>query len=237
VEAVNMIADSQESVIAGCDGIKFFRIFCRPICKAQALFYFKEEINNIKRDLALKEGKTDQARNRKGISTNKREFRRRWLKSKEALPFIYKIKSRLKNILKDPLILAKDDYKNRLIHNDNLRFQLLSTLKIHKLLKYKSNYVKKVYILKRSGSFYSAWLSTLKDRTVQLLFKLVLEVYLEPLGDMHSFGFRPGRGCSHAIAEVANSLRINEKSRNIFCAKYLIIEGNFKEYFKNISHS
>jgi retron-type reverse transcriptase len=86
------------------------------------------------------------------------------------------------------------------------------------------------------------------------LFKLVLEAYLEPLGDLRSFGFRPGRGCSHAIAEVANLLRsleynrnitrnscvlriLNKKSKNIFYAQSLIIEGNITGYFNNISHS
>ena len=32
-----------------------------------------------------------------------------------------------------------------------------------------------------------------KDRAIQMLLKLVLEPILEPMGDKHSIGFRPGR--------------------------------------------
>ena len=262
VEAVNMISKSQGSTTAGCDGLAFYHIPMKPVSRSQALVYFKDEIEKIKKDLSIKAGKTDQAFKRKGKLTKDREFRRRWLKSKDAALYVRKIKKRLKVILKDPLLEAKKDYKLRLAHNNELRFKLLQVLKPNKLLRYKSDYVKMVFVSKGKNKLCPFGISVLKDRVVQMLFKLVMEAYLEPLGDPYSFGFRPGRGCSHAVAEVANRVRydkrggkLSERSRafgsgkkkvtistkkqnnGFFYAKQFIIESDIKGCFNNISHT
>lgn len=183
------------------------------------------------------------------------------MKSKAAIPYVHKIKKRLKEILKDPIVEAKKEYDSCLLHNNTLCFKLLHLLKPNKLLRYKSSYVKIVYRLRGRQELYPLGLNTLKDRTVQMLFKLVMEAYLEPLGDLHSFGFRPGRDCLHAVAEVANHMRYNKRydgmieqfcvgrfqkknkvvvrkrSSSSFYAKQTIIEGAIRGCFNNISHS
>lgn len=77
VEAVNMVAESRGAVTAGCDNLAFIFMPKKPVNRAQALVYFKEEIKRLKRDLSLKDGKTDQVYNRKGKLTKDRELMRR----------------------------------------------------------------------------------------------------------------------------------------------------------------
>jgi RNA-directed DNA polymerase len=67
-----------------------------------------------------------------------------------------------------------------------------------------------------------------------------MEAYLEPLGDSSSFGCRPGRGCGHAVAEVANKLRINNyfgiKSQNVPFLKDKLFTMS-KKPFKKLNDS
>ena len=130
-------------------------------------------------------------------------------------------------------------------------------MKPQKIKKYKASPIKTVFIFKANGKFKPLRILTIKDRAMQILFKLVMEAYLEPLGNPTSFGFRPGRGCQHAIAELANRFRCHKsfgpKSQKIkafgkkfpitkkksfkkFYVSQTIIEGEIKKCFDNISH-
>ena len=45
-----------------------------------------------------------------------------------------------------------------------------------------------------------------------MLLKLVLDPILEPMGDKHSFGFRPGRGCHQAVSFLANRVALKTRT-------------------------
>lgn len=80
--------------------------------------------------------------------------------------------------------------------NTRLKFELLNESKPYKLLNFKSDPVLRVYIPKADGKLiphFGAVIPTLRDRYIQVIMLLILEPYMEPLGDRLSFGFRPGR--------------------------------------------
>lgn len=92
-------------------------------------------------------------------------------------------------------------------HNTTLKRTLLESLKDTKIKNYKASPILRVYIPKDDGRLRPLGIPTLKDRTLQMLLKIIVEPYLEPLGDPSSFGFRPGRTCHMAVASLASHLR------------------------------
>ena len=217
---------------------------CRT--NAEALKQLNSKINSFKNDLSLYKGKTDQVKNRKGVLTTPREKKRYWLKSNrpEAIVYIKNIKAEYKKILENPLKYFIIEREKSIQKNNELRFEVLKAMKPQKMKKYEASPVKTAFIFKANGKPRLLEIPTLKDRAMQTLFKLAMEAYLEPLGDPNSFGFRPGRGCQHAVAEVANRSRFSKSSRiktqkkllNRLNVPQIIMEGDIKECFDNISH-
>jgi RNA-directed DNA polymerase len=175
----------------------------------------------------------------------------------ETIVYIKKIKSEYKKILKNPLKYFILEREQNVQKNNELRFEILQAMKPQKMKKYKAFPVKTIFIPKVTGTLKLLGISTIKDRAIQTLFKLAMEAYLEPLGDPNSFGFRPGRGCQHAVAEVANRFIFNKSSgsktqkarsfrRELLVIKkkslkrsyvpQTIVEGDIKKCFDNISH-
>jgi RNA-directed DNA polymerase len=66
-----------------------------------------------------------------------------------------------------------------------------------------------------------------RDRTVEAALKHVLEPIFERDFAVHSYGFRPGRGCREAVKRVEELLG----QGNIWC-----VDLDFKGYFDTISH-
>lgn len=110
------------------------------------------------------------------------------------------------DILKDPKEFLKRIIEVSNKHNLVLKFKLVNSLKRIRLLKYRVNAVLLVPILKVNGKQRVLQIFTLKDRVLQNLLKIIMESYLEPLGDRNSFGVRPGRTCHQAIAFLHNKL-------------------------------
>jgi group II intron reverse transcriptase/maturase len=82
----------------------------------------------------------------------------------------------------------------------------------------KASPIRRVYISKPGKKdFRTLGISTIEDRTKQMLVKLALEPEWEAKFEPNSYGFRPGRSCHDAIAAVFLSLRV--KSRYVLDAE------------------
>jgi len=87
--------------------------------------------------------------------------------------------------------------------------------------------VKAVAIPKKSGGERLLGIPTVSDRVAQTAAKMVLEQILEPIFDMNSYGYRPGKSAHDAIAVTRTR-----------CWKYdYIVEFDIKGLFDNINHA
>ena len=211
IMAVELISKSNGRTTPGIDGISFksLPIIALPTSKEAALNvkYIRDLITKLKSDLSLAKGKTDQAIRRKGLrNLNQFEQRRRLLKSKLGKKELLTIRNKINTIRKDPVEFIRVTRDKILAHNHNLKIRLLEGIKPLRLKKYKSNDILRVFIPKANGKLRPLGIPTMRDRTVQMLLTIVMEPYLEPIGDVTSFGFRPGRNSHQLISMMTNTL-------------------------------
>jgi hypothetical protein len=57
-----------------------------------------------------------------------------------------------------------------------------------------------------------------------MLLKLVMEPYMEPLGDEYSFGLRPGRNSHQVTAYINNRLQYNKSDKTLTLKKQGYVE-------------
>jgi len=207
--AVELTQFTDGAKTASVDGIAFKskgKLFKEGEGK-EAREYLANKYKNLSKILSLSKGNTDQSIKRKGLTRlNKRENLRRHLKSQTGRKYLMQIRGELRSMKASPVEYANWIYQTAHEHNNNLKFDLCKYIKNSKLKNYKSKDILRVYIPKANGELRPLGIPSIYDRCLQNLLKLVMEPYMEPLGDEFSFGFRPGRNCHQITSYVHNRL-------------------------------
>ena len=68
---------------------------------------------------------------------------------------------------------------------------------------------------------------TVRDRVVQTALRNVIEPIFDVTFAEHSYGFRPGRGCHHALEHVERALDAGH---------VYVVDADLKSYFDTINH-
>lgn len=200
-----------------------------------ARLYLESRYNYYKRIVSLYSGRNDQTIQRKGIENlNLRESLRRYLKTSEGKVYIAHIKNIMTQMKTNPVEFVNKEYYATLNHNNELKFKLCNYLRNNSLKNYKSKDILRVWIPKSNGKLRPLGIPSIFDRAVQMLLKLVMEPYMEPLGDEFSFGFRPGRNTHQATAYIHNRLQYNNTRKTISLKEKAYIEIKMKLMLSDI---
>lgn len=120
---------------------------------------------------------------------------------------------------------------------DGIKISNIKELKIDEFLsmvrkkfdEYVPDEVKRVYIPKPNGDKRPLGIPTIIDRIIQQAIRQVLEPICEAKFHNHSYGFRPNRSTSHAIARMNSLINVN--------GLHYAVDIDIKGFFDNVSHN
>jgi group II intron reverse transcriptase/maturase len=109
---------------------------------------------------------------------------------------------------------------------DGMGLELIKEMIIElKASRYKPNPVRRIYLPKPNGKMRPIGIPSFADKLLQTVVKLILEAIYEPTFSNASHGFRPGRSCHTALAQVKKMTGVR-----------WWVEGDIKGFFDNLCH-
>lgn len=241
--SVELISKSNNCKISGIDNFCFLTIPFNIKTKFTALKYFKNLLIKLKYYTSLSQSCINyMIKSKNFINSKIKKNYKTYLQNLERKLSKYRYKKIYYFFLQNP-VKYLDNLRIKVIKNNiQLKLKIIKSLKTLKIKKSFVNSIFKMYTSKTISKLKFLYVSIIKNRTLQTLFKLTAEPYMEPLGDLSSFGFRPKKNYHQAVSYLFNKLsnqkkikKSSIKNKKYFFISYYLLNANINSCFNNVS--